>query len=143
MAMGTNTTRCGRGCNGSTTKNAIVYFPPGEYLVSSTIALPFGTQVIGDAKNRPRIVAAPSFVGLGVLSTDEYTGDGGTGSDGNAPQYVPVMTFTVTETCHRATGVTIALINNQRLTTYFLLGTTSTRPISTARSATSSLTSGR
>ncbi|KAK3505264.1 pectate lyase superfamily protein-domain-containing protein [Neurospora crassa] len=86
-AMGTNSTRCGKGCNGSTTKNAIVYFPPGTYLVSSTIPLPFGTQVIGDANNRPTIVAAPSFVGLGVLSTDEYTGEEGKGIDGGDPQY--------------------------------------------------------
>ncbi|GFP60365.1 glucan 1,3-beta-glucosidase [Trichoderma asperellum] len=86
-AMGTNSTRCGKGCNGSTTKNAIVYFPPGTYLVSSTLAMPFGTQVIGDANNRPTLVAAPSFVGLGVLSTDEYTGTGGTGIDGGDPEY--------------------------------------------------------
>lgn len=74
--------RCGEKCNGSTTKNAIVYFPPGQYLVSSTIALPFGTQIIGDANARPIFVAAPSFVGLGVLSTDEYTG-----GNGGAEQY--------------------------------------------------------
>ncbi|EJP61727.1 Pectin lyase fold/virulence factor [Beauveria bassiana ARSEF 2860] len=86
-AMGTNSTRCDRGCNGSTTKNAIVYFPPGKYLVSSTIAMPFGTQVIGDANDRPTLVAAPSFVGLGVLSTDEYTGADGAGIDGKDPEY--------------------------------------------------------
>ena len=40
--------RCGVKCNGSTTKNAIVYFPPGTYRISSTIPMPFGTQVIGD-----------------------------------------------------------------------------------------------
>lgn len=40
--------RCGEKCNGSTTKNAIVYFPPGKYLISTTIEMPFGTQVIGD-----------------------------------------------------------------------------------------------
>ncbi|OIW25494.1 pectin lyase-like protein [Coniochaeta ligniaria NRRL 30616] len=73
--------RCGEKCNGSTVKNAIVYFPPGTYLVSTPIPLPFGTQVIGDANSRPVILAAPSFVGLGVLSVDEYTG-GSTGSDG-------------------------------------------------------------
>ena len=89
--MGTNSTRCGKGCNGSTTKNAIVYFPPGTYLVSSTIALPFGTQVIGDANSRPIIVAAPNFVGLGVLSTDEYTGDEGESIDGGDPQYVDFL----------------------------------------------------
>ena len=73
--------RCGVGCNGATTKNAIVYFPPGTYLISSTIPLPFGTQVIGDAITRPLLKALGSFVGLGVLSTDEYTG-GGVGADG-------------------------------------------------------------
>jgi Fe-S-cluster containining protein len=40
--------RCGAKCNGSTTKNAIVYFPPGKYLISSSIPVPFGTQIIGD-----------------------------------------------------------------------------------------------
>jgi hypothetical protein len=79
--------RCGEKCNGSTTKNAIVYFPPGTYLVSTTIPLPFGTQVIGDANNRPLIKAASSFTGLGVLSTDEYTGSGNTGADGLDEQY--------------------------------------------------------
>ncbi|KAK1991996.1 pectin lyase-like protein [Colletotrichum falcatum] len=79
--------RCGKKCNGSTTKNAIVYFPPGTYLISTTIPLPYGTQVIGDANDRPRLKAALRFVGLGVLSTDEYTGEGGTGIDGGDPQY--------------------------------------------------------
>lgn len=85
--------RCGEKCNGSTTKNAIVYFPPGTYLVSSTIPLPFGTQVIGDANSRPLILAAPSFVGLGVLSVNEYTG-GGVGTDGLDQQwYVNTANF--------------------------------------------------
>ncbi|KAG6001336.1 hypothetical protein E4U21_004434 [Claviceps maximensis] len=73
--------RCGEKCNGSTTKNAIVYFPPGKYRVSTTIEMPFGTQVIGDANNWPTIVAARNFIGLGVLSTDKYVG-GGKGIDG-------------------------------------------------------------
>ncbi|KAL2131840.1 hypothetical protein VTI74DRAFT_4554 [Chaetomium olivicolor] len=75
---------CGAACNGATTKNAIVYFPPGKYLVSSSISVYFGTQIIGDANNWPTIVAAPSFVGLGVLSTDVYVENGGVGPDGNA-----------------------------------------------------------
>lgn len=85
MAM-TDGKRCGVKCNGSTTKNAIVYFPPGTYLVSSSIPMPFGTQVIGDANNRPKLLASPAFVGLGVLSTDEYTG-GGVRADGNDQEY--------------------------------------------------------
>ncbi|KAJ3556896.1 hypothetical protein NPX13_g10039 [Xylaria arbuscula] len=79
--------RCGAACNGSTTKNAIVYFPPGRYLVSSSIAVYFGTQIIGDANNWPTIVAASSFIGLGVLSTDVYVDGGGQGPDGNALQW--------------------------------------------------------
>ncbi|KAJ2989746.1 hypothetical protein NUW58_g3314 [Xylaria curta] len=75
--------RCGAACNGSTTKNAIVYFPLGRYLVSGSISVYFGTQIVGDANNWPTIVAAPSFVGLGVLSTDVYVENGGTGPDGN------------------------------------------------------------
>jgi len=79
--------RCGAACNGATTKNAIVYFPPGQYLVSSSISIYFGTQIIGDANNWPTIKAAPSFVGLGVLSTDVYVANGGTGPDGNALEW--------------------------------------------------------
>ncbi|KAL4924556.1 glycoside hydrolase family 55 protein [Aspergillus undulatus] len=67
--------RCGARCNGSTRKNAIVYFPPGTYLVSSTI----------EANDWPTIRAASSFVGLGVLSTNQYIG--GTGPDGGDAQY--------------------------------------------------------
>ena len=78
--------RCGKGCNGSTLKNAIVYIPPGTYLISTTIPMPFGTQVIGDANDRPTILASKSFIGMGVLSTDEYTG-GGTGADGLDEEY--------------------------------------------------------
>lgn len=44
----TDGNRCLENCHGATTKNAIVYFPPGRYLVSSSITLPFGTQVVGD-----------------------------------------------------------------------------------------------
>ncbi|KAK5659440.1 hypothetical protein OQA88_641 [Cercophora sp. LCS_1] len=85
--------RCGEKCNGSTLKNAIVYFPPGTYLISSTIPLPFGTQVIGDVLNRPLLIASSSFVGLGVLSTSEYTG-GGIGPDGLDQQwYVNTANF--------------------------------------------------
>ena len=90
----TNGTRCGEACNGSTTNNAIVYSPPGKYLISSTIPMPFGTQAIGDANNRPTLVAAPSFVRLGVLSMDEYTGAPGPGIDGGDPEcYVNAANF--------------------------------------------------
>ncbi|KGO66430.1 Pectin lyase fold/virulence factor [Penicillium italicum] len=78
--------RCGEKCNGSTTKNAIIYFPPGRYLVSTTIEMPFGTQVIGDANDRPTLIASKRFIGLGVLSTDKYTG-AGKGIDGGDQEW--------------------------------------------------------
>ncbi|KAL8364554.1 hypothetical protein RB595_003710 [Gaeumannomyces hyphopodioides] len=85
--------RCGEKCNGSTTKNAIVYFPPGTYRVSSTIAMPFGTQVIGDANDWPTILATRNFIGLGVLAANMYTG-GGKGIDGLDQQwYVNTANF--------------------------------------------------
>jgi hypothetical protein len=55
--------------------------------VSSSIAVYFGTQIIGDANNWPTIVAASSFVGLGVLSTDVYVENGGIGPDGKALEW--------------------------------------------------------
>ncbi|KAH7035830.1 pectate lyase superfamily protein-domain-containing protein, partial [Microdochium trichocladiopsis] len=79
--------RCGAKCNGSTRKNAIVYFPPGRYLVSKSISVVFGTQIIGDANNMPTIVASSSYIGLGVLSTDVYVENGGVGPDGGALQW--------------------------------------------------------
>ncbi len=85
----TSGSRYGVGCNGSTTKNAIVYFPPSTYLISSTVPMPFGTQVIGDAINRPTLLASGSFVGLGVLSTDEYTG----GQGGAEEYYINTANF--------------------------------------------------
>jgi hypothetical protein len=78
--------RCGVKCNGSTVKNAIVYIPPGTYLISSTIAMPFGTQLIGDANARPTLKASKCFSSMSALLTNEYTG-GGTGTDGLDPQY--------------------------------------------------------
>lgn len=41
----------------------------------------FGTQLIGDAISPPLIKASSRFLGLGVFSTDKYTGDG-LGADG-------------------------------------------------------------
>lgn len=85
--------RCGKDCNGSSTKNAIVYFPQGTYLVSSVIPVYFGTQLIGDATNWPTIMASSRFIGTAVLSTDEYTG-GGTGIDGGDQEwYVNTASF--------------------------------------------------
>ena len=40
--------RCGKDCGSSTTRPAIVYFPAGTYLVSSSIISYYNTQMIGN-----------------------------------------------------------------------------------------------
>ncbi|KAJ8125575.1 hypothetical protein O1611_g8064 [Lasiodiplodia mahajangana] len=83
----TDGNRCGEDCYGSTVKGAVVYFPPGTYLVSGSIISYFHTQLVGDPTDLPVIKAAASFVGLGVISTDVYVPNGGTGIDGNAKEW--------------------------------------------------------
>lgn len=68
--------RCGQGCDSSTTTPAIVYFPPGTYIVSKPIIQYYYTQFVGDAINLPVIKAAPSFAGMAVIDADPYE-DGG------------------------------------------------------------------
>ncbi|KAJ4156154.1 hypothetical protein LMH87_001367 [Akanthomyces muscarius] len=67
--------RCGPDCGSSTIYPAVVYFPSGTYLVSSPIIQYYNTQLLGDPKNVPTILAAQSFVGLGVITSNVYVGD--------------------------------------------------------------------
>ena len=67
--------RCGAGCPASTQFPATVYFPAGTYLVSSPIIQYYNTEMLGDPLNRPIILAAQSFAGLGVITSDVYVGD--------------------------------------------------------------------
>ncbi|KAL4756108.1 pectate lyase superfamily protein-domain-containing protein [Aspergillus foveolatus] len=67
--------RCGEDCGSSTRYPAVVWFPGGKYLVSSSIIQYYNTQFIGDPMNVPTILAASSFVGLGVITSDPYVGD--------------------------------------------------------------------
>ncbi|PBK83740.1 exo-beta-1,3-glucanase [Armillaria gallica] len=65
--------RCGEGeCNSSTTTRAVVYFPAGTYLVSNSIIAYYGTQLIGDPKNPPTLLAAESFNDLAVIDVNPY-----------------------------------------------------------------------
>ncbi|RLL97668.1 hypothetical protein CFD26_105896 [Aspergillus turcosus] len=67
--------RCGADCGSSTRYPAVVWFPGGTYLVSSSIIQYYNTQFIGDPLNVPTILAASSFVGLGVITSDPYVSD--------------------------------------------------------------------
>ena len=68
--------RCGQGCDSSTTTPALVYFPPGTYLVSKPIIQLYYTQFVGDVINVPTLKASPGFKGMAVIDADPY-GDGG------------------------------------------------------------------
>ncbi|KAL9027754.1 MAG: hypothetical protein Q9196_003767 [Gyalolechia fulgens] len=68
--------RCGQGCDSSTVTPALVYFPPGTYLVSRPLVQLYYTQFIGDAISLPTIKAAASFQGIAVIDSDPYD-DGG------------------------------------------------------------------
>ncbi|KAH7316554.1 pectate lyase superfamily protein-domain-containing protein [Stachybotrys elegans] len=67
--------RCEPGvCRGSTIAPAVVYFPPGTYLISNSIIDLFYTQLIGDPVNRPVIKASPSFpeYSFGLIDSNPY-----------------------------------------------------------------------
>lgn len=64
--------RCGAGCGSSTTTPAIVYFPPGTYMVNKPIIQYYYTQLIGDANELPILKAMSSFTGMAVIDSDPY-----------------------------------------------------------------------
>lgn len=68
--------RCGRGCDSSTTTPALVYFPPGTYVVSKPIIPYYYTQLVGDAVTVPTIKAAANFAGIAVIDSDPYDNKG-------------------------------------------------------------------
>ncbi|CAI7608218.1 unnamed protein product [Penicillium glandicola] len=68
--------RCGKGCDSSTTTPAIVYFPPGTYVVSTPIVQYYYTQIVGDAVDLPIIKAAAAFTGMAVIDSDPYEDNG-------------------------------------------------------------------
>ncbi|KAJ5961287.1 Exo-1-3-beta-D-glucanase [Penicillium vulpinum] len=68
--------RCGKGCDSSTTTPAIVYFPPGTYVVSKPILQFYYTQIVGDAVELPIIKASAKFTGMAVIDSDPYEDNG-------------------------------------------------------------------
>ncbi|KAJ7584751.1 exo-beta-1,3-glucanase [Mycena floridula] len=67
--------RCGNmTCQSSTLTPALVYRPAGNYLVKKPLVLYYYTALVGDAKNRPTIIADANFVGIAVIDVDVYAG---------------------------------------------------------------------
>ncbi|RDL40462.1 Pectin lyase-like protein [Venustampulla echinocandica] len=68
--------RCGLNCDSSTVTPAIIYFPPGTYMVSKPLIQYYYTQFIGDAVTLPTIKATAGFTGMALMDADPYL-DGG------------------------------------------------------------------
>lgn len=76
-AISSGNQRCGNGnCPSGTIAPALVYFPPGTYKVSSPIVAWYFTQLIGDAKNPPTLLASSNFAGIAVIDADPYLAGG-------------------------------------------------------------------
>ena len=73
----TDGSRCGEGCDSSTTTPALVYFPPGTYSVSKPIIQYYYTQLVGDAITPPTIKGAADFQGMAIIDSDPYNSTGG------------------------------------------------------------------
>ncbi|KAJ7184277.1 exo-beta-1,3-glucanase [Mycena filopes] len=72
--------RCGGGsCASSTVSPAVVFFPSGTYLVGHSIIPYYYTQLIGDAKKPPTLLAAATFTDIAVIDADPYI-PGGNGA---------------------------------------------------------------
>lgn len=56
----------------TTTTPAVVYFPSGTYLISSSIVPYYFTQLIGDANDLPTLKATSGFSGFGLIDGNPY-----------------------------------------------------------------------
>ena len=65
--------RCKPGsCASSTLTPAVIYFPAGTYLLSSSIIMNYYTQMIGNPNSIPVLKATANFNGLGLIDGDRY-----------------------------------------------------------------------
>ena len=69
--------RCAPGaCQSSTITPAVVYFPAGTYLISSSLIDYYYTQIIGNPNSLPTLKATPGFTGFGLIDGDQYQAGG-------------------------------------------------------------------
>ena len=65
--------RCVLGsCAASTITQAVVYFPAGTYLLSSSIIDYYYTQLIGNPNSLPTLKGMANFQGLGLIDGELY-----------------------------------------------------------------------
>jgi glucan 1,3-beta-glucosidase len=68
----------GLGPLGTTGQPALIYVPPGTYLIGGTVQLFINTQIIGDALNFPTIKAASTVANGSVVISGFDPGQGST-----------------------------------------------------------------
>lgn len=56
----------------TTSTPAILYFPAGTYLISSSIIPYYFTQMVGDASSPPTLKATANFQGFGLIDGNPY-----------------------------------------------------------------------
>lgn len=70
--------RCGPWvCQSSTTSPAIIYFPAGTYIISSSIIMYYMTQIHGNPNSLPVLKATAGLSGLGVIDASKYNDQNG------------------------------------------------------------------
>ncbi|KAK6343403.1 hypothetical protein TWF730_010992 [Orbilia blumenaviensis] len=72
--------RCGQKCGSTTVLGAVIYFPPGVYMVSAPIVQYYYTQFIGDVTSPPTIKGFSNFSGIALIDNDPYV-PGGNGDE--------------------------------------------------------------
>ncbi|EXU95088.1 pectate lyase superfamily protein [Metarhizium robertsii] len=76
LNMSSTDTRCEADCGSTTVLAAVVYFPPGTYLVSSPIIQYYHTQFVGDAVSKPVIKGSNNFAGIALMDSNVYIPQG-------------------------------------------------------------------
>lgn len=71
-ASDTSTLRCADDCGSTTTLGAVVYFPPGTYLISTPIIQFHYTQFVGNPNNRAVIKGTLNFTGIALVDSNVY-----------------------------------------------------------------------
>lgn len=76
-SMMDSTLRCGEDCGSTTVLGALVYFPPGNYLISTPLIMYYYTQMVGDPTDKPTIQGSSNFSGIALVDSDFYIPGGG------------------------------------------------------------------
>ena len=64
--------RCSNNYGSITVLGALVYFPPGTYMVSSPIIQYYYTQFVDNLTNLPTLQSTYNFTGIAIIDTDMY-----------------------------------------------------------------------